>query len=115
MTYATGDIYGIVCPETQRIVYVGQSVIIENRIKNHISVAKHPQPYLRAKIYVWLHEIAKKQRLDELKYVILEEDVSREMLNEREDYWINVFIESGASLMNMRSPLTGRMLELKRA
>lgn len=60
--------------------YIGQSINIEQRIKKHIS-SKDKYP---------IHEALRKYPLENFEFSVLEE-CPKELLNEREEYWISYY------------------------
>jgi group I intron endonuclease len=65
--------------------YVGQTIHPDQRKRNHIHEA-----FVRGSDY-YFHRSLRKHGLEAFKYEILEEGIERDLLNERENYYINKF------------------------
>lgn len=68
-------------------IYIGQSVDIERRYKDHINRAKNKNS---AEYNSSLHCAIRKYGLDNFSFVVLEE-CNKNLLNEREQYWIKYY------------------------
>lgn len=80
----TGTIYGLICPIAQKIVYVGQTTL---SIKIKLALSKS---HAGASTYgEWITKLTTEGLLDELQIVILESNVSIEIITVREKWWIN--------------------------
>jgi hypothetical protein len=78
-----GFIYGLRCPLSSEIRYVGQTIRkLEVRLKSH-KFDKRSNPH---KIN-WINKLSRLGVLDELTIELLEE-CNKELLNDREKYWI---------------------------
>jgi group I intron endonuclease len=79
-------IYAYRKKSTQKIVYVGQTVDLETRHKKHICY----DPFnINTREYDYpLSRGIRKYGEDEYELIILEENVPKAQLNEREKYWI---------------------------
>ena len=79
-------IYAYKKRSTQKIVYVGQTVELQTRHKQHTQY----DPFnLNTREYNYpLSRGIRKYGEDEYELIILEEDLLKEQLNEREKYWI---------------------------
>ena len=77
-------IYKITCIPTEKI-YIGQSVDIKTRFKDHIKAGLSHSPASNK-----LYSEMQKQGCENFTFEILEE-VPRDKLNERESYWINFY------------------------
>ena len=78
-------IYKITDQTTQR-VYIGQSVDLSTRIKQHIKRGLGAEPPLKNKLYPAMDEIG----VENFTFEIVEQ-CSRNMLNEKEKFWIDYF------------------------
>ena len=78
-------IYKITDQTTQR-VYIGQSVDISTRIKQHIKRGLGAETPLKNKLYPAMDEIG----VENFSFEIVEQ-CSRNMLNEKEKFWIDYF------------------------
>jgi len=78
--------------------YIGQSINIEFRWKEHQRIAKSPNNYSRKNKYP-LYQAIRKYGLENFTFEILEE-CQEEILDEREIYWIQFFdsFENGYNL-----------------
>ena len=91
-----GIIYGLRCPLSSEIRYVGQTIIKLNRRLTQHKCDKRHNPY---KIN-WINKLENLDILNELKIELLEE-CTVELLNEREKYWIEKIKNDGNILVNM--------------
>lgn len=78
-------IYKITDQTTQR-VYIGQSVDLSTRIKQHIKRGLGAEPPLKNKLYPAMDEIG----VENFTFEIVEK-CSRDLLNEKEKFWIDYF------------------------
>jgi group I intron endonuclease len=84
-----GCIYGLICPISNEIRYIGQTKQkIKDRLRGHIYDKRHNQHKVN-----WLNKLKKLGFISALKIEILEE-CQIELLNEREQFWIEVFKEN---------------------
>jgi hypothetical protein len=84
-------IYGLYCPFTGNIHYVGKTSVGMIRPLSHITNS-HSE-----KINLWVSQL---KFLNYKPVVKIIEECSKDNLDERELYWINKEIESGAYLLN---------------
>lgn len=82
-------IYAYVKKENNKIVYVGQTVDLNTRHKQHI---KYDPFNMNNKEYNYpLSKGIRKYGEDAYELIILEDNLTREQLNEREIYWISFY------------------------
>ena len=86
-------IYGLYCPVTDRLHYVGKSSTNLFRPLSHMSRSHSP------KIREWVNELKELGLKPEIK--ILEEVEFIEHLSDREKYWIQKSITEGCYLLNV--------------
>lgn len=86
----TGFIYGLICPKTNNIRYVGQCYYsIIKRIKRHIKDVINKKGKLTKK-ESWIKSLIFDKTIKNLTYIIIEEcKISK--LDEREIYWISFY------------------------
>ena len=91
-----GFIYGLRCPLSGEIRYVGQTIkTLQRRLSEHKCDKRH-NPY---KIN-WIKKLDRLELLDLLKIEILEK-CSEVQLNEKERLWIQKFKNEGNKLVNL--------------
>lgn len=84
-----GCIYGLICPISGKIRYIGQTKQkIKDRLRGHIYDKRHNPHKVN-----WLNKLKKLNLISELRVEILEE-CHTELLNEREQFWIEIFKEN---------------------
>lgn len=88
-------IYKITCISNDK-AYVGQSVDIKERFKQHIKSALSSAPSTNK-----LYQEMKKQQPSDFLFEVLEE-VPRASLNERETYWIDIYKTKDYGLNNTK-------------
>lgn len=81
-----GIIYGLICPISDEIRYIGQTIVPLNRRLTQHKCDKRHNPH---KIN-WINKLNKLGLLEKLKIELLEE-CDNELLNEREKYWIEKY------------------------
>ena len=92
----TGFIYGLRCPLSGEIRYVGQTLsTLKKRLKGHKFDRRHNPHKVN-----WIKKLEKLELLDLLEIEILEECVE-EQLNEKERFWIQKFKDDGNKLVNL--------------
>lgn len=98
MKYKVTDlftIYGLYCAVKNAIIYVGCTNNIASRMKTHFSSTE------RGKLYDYLAELRKDNRLRDLRYVILQENVPLLERCNVEKYWIQHLAQSH-ELLNVK-------------
>lgn len=91
-----GLIYCIICPIKNEIRYIGlTTTTIEKRFKKHIRDIDRSKSYKNN----WLRTVRHSGLLDKLKIEVIEE-VSIDILNERERYWIQYYNDLNFNLTN---------------
>lgn len=91
-----GFIYGLRCPLSGEIRYVGQTLsTLKKRLKGHKFDRRHNPHKVN-----WIKNLEKLELLDLLKIEILEE-CTEEQLNEKEKFWIQKFKDDGNKLVNL--------------
>jgi hypothetical protein len=88
-------IYGLVDPKTNEIRYIGKAVDLENRIRNHFKPSR-----LLAKTHKnnWLKLLINENKKPFV--VVLEKELSENLLNEFEIKWIKHYNKIGCKLTN---------------
>ena len=86
-------IYGLYCPIRNKPVYVGQSMYGTDRPFTHIQEQSHSK-----KVNEWINDL-KKNGLNPI-IVILERTDNSEILNDKEKFWVQKFINEGNLLLN---------------
>lgn len=94
MIPVTSFIYGLVCPLTKGIRYVGMSYRVKDRLFDHLYNAEHGEDTHKSR---WI-KILLKQGLK--PRLIILDVVLNEYRGEREKEWIRILKESGADLTN---------------
>jgi predicted GIY-YIG superfamily endonuclease len=89
-----GYIYGLRCPLSNEIRYVGQTRKLKERFSSHKFDLR--DNYHKAN---WIKKLERLNVLDELKMEVLEECTIEE-LNEKEIYWIKYYKDQGNKLVN---------------
>ncbi len=98
----TGFVYALICPESQEIRYIGQTIQkLKRRLQKHIfdtnsKVKKHL--HLNHK-NAWIRGLIIRNTINELKIELIE-TTDIELLNEREVYWIAYYRNEGYDLTN---------------
>lgn len=91
-----GLIYCIICPIKNEIRYIGlTTTTIEKRFKKHIREIDKSKSYKNN----WLKTVRHSGLLNKLKIEVIEE-VSIDILNERERYWIQYYNDLNFNLTN---------------
>ena len=86
----TGFIYGLRCPLSGEIRYVGQTIVPLNRRLGQHKCDKRHNPHKTN----WINKSYNLGILDNLKIELLEE-CDKELLNEKERYWIEKYKNNG--------------------
>lgn len=86
-----GYIYGLICPKTARVMYVGQSVDPKLRLSQHLHGDGHTDKDL------WIQELRSENLLP--VFVVIEE-CSKENLGIRERFWIESMKNANPDLKN---------------
>ena len=92
----TGLIYMYTAPNGKR--YVGQTIRLEKRKSQHETQSLNPNC---ASYECAFHRAIRKYGIDNFKFEILEINIPRECLDEREIYWINKMKSFGSGGYNM--------------
>ena len=103
-----GIIYGLICPITNNIRYVGQTTQkLNNRFIQHKTCSIKSKTHLGN----WLRKLKVLNLLNSLEIVILDK-CSTDSLIERETYYINFYILKGCNLVNeaIRDIQTNRLV-----
>ena len=91
-----GYIYCLVDPRDSSICYVGQTNNPNQRLKGHLSKARHSTD--KSDLLLWLRSVL----ADDMQpQMVLLEEVSSSELDERERHWINLLSQSGANITNL--------------
>jgi hypothetical protein len=88
-------IYALYCPIHNKAVYVGQSSVGMDRPFNHIKEKSHS-----IKINEWIKDL-RFQNLEPI-LVILEHNFEDKYLNDKEQFWINKYLNQGNLLFNQK-------------
>ena len=83
-------IYGLICPISKKIRYIGQSINPKERLWNHIWRAKHDCHEKKTHKENWLLFLIENNLEKEIKYVILEK-CDKSNCDDRERFWINEY------------------------
>lgn len=94
-------IYGLVCPFTEQIRYVGQSTVGLYRPLTHLRKSHS------TKVNEWVNEL--KEIGFEPKIILLEECENEQLLNDKERFWIYKILKEKGMLLNV-SFVTAAML-----
>ena len=94
--FDVGFIYMYTAPNGKR--YVGQTVQLEKRMMQHSTQALNPNC---ASYDCAFHRAIRKYGIENFKFEILEENIPRTMLDEREIYWINEMNSFGKNGYNL--------------
>ncbi len=88
-------IYGLTCPDTGIVRYVGKSTTGMRRAQQHkTKTSLIPKSHKNN----WIKLLLSQNKMYGIK--VIEECESKEILNEREIYWIKFYKESGHNLVN---------------
>jgi hypothetical protein len=90
------SVYALVDPRTNEVRYIGSSVNAKRRYAAHIS----DRDTSNQKKQSWIDELREQDLRPIL--VIIEEALEKKQSLMRERYWIQVHLEEGAVLTNMR-------------
>jgi len=86
-------VYALYCPERKIPKYVGKSTVGLDRPISHIKNASHNMA-----INNWIRELGLKGLTPMI--IVLENDIKKELLNDREKFWIKDFFEKKFNLLN---------------
>lgn len=89
-------VYALYCPVRKIPIYVGKSSVWLDRPMSHIKNASHSMA-----INNWVKELKLKGLIPII--VILEHDVKKEFINEREKFWIKKFVDEKFDLLNVQN------------
>lgn len=91
------SIYSLVDPRDNQVRYVGASKNPQRRLWQHLNRSKDEN---NLKKRLWLEELVQHGHVPKLS--IIEENLTKGEVLQREKHWIQVYLEQGASLVNMR-------------
>ena len=100
-------IYGLFCPFTDEIYYVGKSSVGLSRPSQHM-VQSHSE-----KINVWVNGLKALGHAPHIR--ILETVTSADELRDKEQFWIYKYVAEGKNLLNISSVTASRVLSETRA
>lgn len=96
-----GIIYGLICPLSGELKYVGQSRYSSSyRLSGILNKYKSQGKNSNKKKNLWLRSLEDSNVLDKIDHFTIEE-CSLEELGVREEFWIEYFIFIGANLVNV--------------
>ncbi|HWY10571.1 MAG TPA: GIY-YIG nuclease family protein, partial [Bacteroidia bacterium] len=87
-------VYALYCPEKKTPKYVGKTTTGLGRPVSHIKNVSHNMDVIN-----WVRELELKRLTPMI--VILENDIKKELLDDREKFWIKYFIDKGFHLFNI--------------
>ena len=91
-----GYIYGLRCPLSGEIRYIGQTIKkLNKRLCEHKSDKRHNQYKIN-----WIQKLEKLELIDSLKIELLEECLQKD-LNDKEKLWIKKYKDNGNKLVNL--------------
>ncbi len=91
-------IYGLYCPLTGCLMYVGQTrQSLKIRLRGHLSTSPVFTPRSQSKKRAWIEFLVKIEQPPVIKVI---EVTTLEKANEREIYWINFYRSNGVWLVN---------------
>ena len=91
-----GIIYGLRCPLSGEIRYVGQTI---KKINRRLAEHRCDKRFNTHKVN-WINKLDKLNILDNLAIELLEE-CEEDLLNEKEQYWIEKLKQDGCKLVNL--------------
>lgn len=91
-------IYGIVCPKTKKIMYVGKSKDPHKRLISHFSVSRKENLWHLSPVNLWIRLSEKEDKKPTL--IIIEECLEHES-KDKEIYWIDKFYNKNNKLLNV--------------
>jgi hypothetical protein len=89
-------VYALFCPYTNKAVYVGQSSVGLDRPFDHVKEKSHS-----VKVNEWVNML--KSEGKEPTVVVLEHTFDKEYLDDKEQYWLNHFLNKGHLLLNQKN------------
>ena len=96
-----GIIYGLICPLSGELKYVGQTRYSSSyRLSGILNKYRTQGRNSRKKKNLWLRSLEDSNLLDKIDHFTIEE-CSLEELGVREEFWIEYFIFIGANLVNV--------------
>lgn len=88
MSKDIGIIYGLVCPKSKIIRYIGQTIQEPNkRLYQHINQSSK----LNSHLGYWLKSISILNKQNEIKLIVLEDNIKYNDLNLKEIYWEEIY------------------------
>lgn len=93
-------IYGIVCPKTKKVMYVGKSKNPHKRLLSHFYKSKNNNPWQINPIHVWLKTFLNKKTKP--TFIILEDCFKCNSI-EKEIFWIEKYSELNKMLLNVNN------------
>lgn len=92
-------IYGLLNPDTDELVYIGQTIQGFKRITEHFHKCLKRNPNgLLSNSKIWIHELKKQNKI--FKVIYLEYFNDTDNLDKSEEFWINYFKFLGCKLLN---------------
>lgn len=93
-------IYILLDPDTNKLMYVGQTIQGFKRIQEHYYKCNKRNPTgLLSKSKLWISNLKKQGKIFKVDYLEYFDTISPE-IDETEEYWINFFRSSGVELLN---------------
>lgn len=101
MEKTKGVIYGLVCPESKEIKYIGQTRYSPSyRLYGILNKYRNQERKFETKKTLWLRSLENTGLLDQIDSFIIEECEIND-LGEKEEFWIEYFKSIGADLVNV--------------
>jgi len=92
----TGTIYGLVCPIENRVVYIGKTT----KSNLNARLNEHKRSSVKS-IMEWIGSLGNES--SNIKIVVIENNIPIQLLNGRENYWID---NHGGYLLNTRKSVS---------
>jgi predicted GIY-YIG superfamily endonuclease len=89
-------VYGLKDPRTDEVRYIGMTVNVTQRFSYHISRIDKSNQTKQS----WLDDLKANSLQPDL--IIIEDNLDRQEAFVREKYWLQIYLEQGANLTNMR-------------
>jgi hypothetical protein len=96
MGQKNSQVYALIDPLTLDVRYVGMSVDAKKRFTRHLHLARKSHHH---HLYYWIRSLLRQEREPILE--ILEDDLDRTDVGDRERFWIAYFKDQGCDLTNM--------------